>query len=114
MPAVRAPGPAPGCRRCRLSSTLAASRSPDASPATIPMRCSADDATGDRAEKREQRPEVARRRRVRLRFGGERLAGLVEAEAGTVQGAVGAPDHRDVVGAEAAATQPLAVDAVRR
>src|SRR5690606_14013718 len=107
-------------KRCLSSRTRpAASRSPEASPATRAnrrgrpapaMTASAQQAALAALDELEHQLHV-------LRFAGalgQLRAGLGQGFAGHVQGAVGALDRRDALGIEAAALQAFAVDAARR
>src|SRR5207247_8514625 len=103
----------PGLRAFSAAIRWAASRSPEASPATMPTRrCRAivlaDDAALAAVEKFE---DVAHRAALRD-LGFERLAWRFQAETAAVERAVGALESRDGVGRKAAALQAFAVDAV--
>src|SRR5438132_3515049 len=103
----------PGLRAFSAAIRWAASRSPEASPATMPTRrCRAivlaDDAALAAVEKFE---DVAHRAALRD-LGFERLACLFQAETAAVERAVGALQAGDRLGRKAAALQAFAVDAV--
>src|SRR2546423_6024627 len=102
-----------GWRALSAAIRWAASRSPEASPATMPTRTRramalADDAALTASEEFEDL--------AHLRAAGHLLAQLetrlFEAQAAAVQGAIGALQTGDRLGRKAAALQPLAVDAV--
>src|SRR2546430_9785358 len=103
----------PGLRAFSAAIRWAASRSPEASPATMPTRrCRAivlaDDAAFTTVEKFE---DVAHRAALRD-LGFERLACLFQAETAAVKRAVGALQPGDRLGRKAAPLQAFAVDAV--
>src|SRR4051812_15595140 len=103
----------PGRRAFNAAMRWAASRSPEASPATMPTRNGfaidlADDAALRAGEEFE---ELAHRRtRSDLRF--ELRARLLEAEAAAIERAVGALQAGDRLGRKPAALEALAIDAI--
>src|SRR5687768_6376280 len=90
------------------------SRSPDASPATMPTVCrrapdSADNATRGELEKIYQPPELG----ARVGLFGDFLHCFLEPQPRFVQRFVSALDADDGVGREAAPLEPFPVDAIR-
>src|SRR5690348_4117813 len=108
----------PGRRAFSAAMRCAARRSPDASPATMPTRKVrtrgsrfiglADDAALGAREKIEDLAHVRALGDLCLQLS----AGVLEAEAAAIQGAIGALQRRDVVRGKAAPLEPFAVDAV--
>src|SRR5471030_2024301 len=127
MPWMRA-----SCRCGRNpDSSLAASTSPDGSPATMaietparapaapmpapawmPPSLSADDATGRRIDEQAHVADLLGRRRRGLFFGHQRDLGLFQRHAGAVDQFVGGADAVDLLAREAAPFEALDVDAV--
>src|SRR5205823_14667789 len=115
--AMRAP-PMPansafGRRRLSAAMRCEASRSPEASPATMPTRKGlaiglADDAALGAPEKLHQLAHMAAVAHLRL----ELRVRLGKRKTAAVERAVGALQPGDVVGSEAAALEPFAVDAI--
>src|SRR3954471_24334037 len=92
----------------------AASRSPEASPATMPTRrCLAiglaDDAALRAGEEFEKLAHLRAGRHLRFQLG----ASLLQTESAAIQRAVGTLQPGDLFGRKAAALEPFAIDAVR-
>src|SRR5205085_3500961 len=102
-----------GRRRLRAAMRCEASRSPEASPATMPTRKGlaiglADDAALGAVEKLYELAHMAAFAHLRL----ELRARLGKRKTAAVERAVGALERGDVLGREAAALEPFAVDAI--
>src|SRR5438874_6075348 len=103
----------PGVRAFSAAIRWAASRSPEASPATMPTRSCramvlADDAALAAVEKFQDLAHLRTLGDLAL----ELTARFLQSKAAAVERTVGALKTGDCLGAEAAALQPLAVDAV--
>src|SRR5262245_49973000 len=103
----------PGRRAFSAAIRWAASRSPEASPATMPTRKGfaillADDAALAAVEEFDDLFHLGARSDLLVQLG----LGLFEAESAPVQRPIGTLQARDRIGREAAALQSFAIDAV--